>query len=113
MSMVERGALQLLCVDEAPLFVQFGPFFRKEFIQLKGLLFEKLLLNPTSSYTKRPVLFMTATANKTIVVLSQLERITSYSFQKQHYVFCPAAPQICWSPRYELPFHIHRCPCWR
>jgi superfamily II DNA helicase RecQ len=54
-SMVQSGALQLLCVDEAHLFVQFGLYFREEFIQLRVLLFETLLLNATSKYTKIPV----------------------------------------------------------
>jgi superfamily II DNA helicase RecQ len=65
--MVDSGALQLLCVNEAHLFIQFGLFIHEEFIQLKVLLFEKLLLTPTSAYTKIPVLFITATANQTII----------------------------------------------
>jgi hypothetical protein len=68
--------------------VQFSLFFREEFIRLKVLLFEKLLLNATSNYTKIAVLFMTAdTANQTII--SQLEPITGYtSFQKRN-IFWP------------------------
>jgi hypothetical protein len=106
MTMLDSGALQLLCVDEAHLFVQFGLFFREEFIQLKSLLFEKLLLHGTSIYTKIPILFMTATANQTI--LSQLERITGYIFQKQN-VFWPPAPQML-EPKVRMTFRYTPMP---
>jgi hypothetical protein len=106
MSMLDSGSLQLLCVDEAHLFVQFGLFFREEFIQLKSLLFEKLLQYETSVYMKIPVLFMTATANQTI--LSQLERITGYTFLK-HNVFWPPAPQML-EPKVRMTFRYTPMP---
>jgi superfamily II DNA helicase RecQ len=105
-NMVQSGTLQMLCVNEAHLFVQFGLFFREEFIQLRVLLFQTLLLNSTSKHTKIPVLFMTATANQTI--LSQLERITGYTFAK-HNIFWPAAPQML-EPKVRITFRYTPMP---
>jgi superfamily II DNA helicase RecQ len=42
MHVVESSIMQLLCVDEAHLFVQFGLFFWEEFIQLKVLFIRKI-----------------------------------------------------------------------
>jgi hypothetical protein len=49
---------------------------------------------------------MTATANKTII--SQLERITGYLFQK-HNVFWPAAPQML-EPKVRITFRYTPMP---
>jgi hypothetical protein len=50
--------------------------------------------------TKIPVLFMTATANQTI--LSQLEHITGYTFEN-HNMFWPPTPQML-EPKVQMTF---------
>jgi superfamily II DNA helicase RecQ len=80
-NILDRGAMQLLCIDEAHLFVQFGLYFIDKFLLLKDLVFAKCLKNNNQKYMKIPVLFMTGMVNKTI--LNQLERLTGFEFDKQ------------------------------
>jgi superfamily II DNA helicase RecQ len=98
--------LKLLCVDEVHLFVQFGLFFREEFILLFEHVFQHLVsptmaahhlrsrlatrhnLEDATTFTRAPVLFMTATA--TPLILEQLRRITGFTFLQRN-VFWPSA----------------------
>ena len=105
-SILDNGSLQLLCIDEAHLFVQFGLYFRDEFLQLKDLVFQKCLVDSNPKRTKIPVLFMTATANKTI--LTQLERLTGFEFDKRN-VFWPPAPFML-EPKVQMSFQFTPCP---
>jgi superfamily II DNA helicase RecQ len=102
LTLLNSGSLQQLCIDEAHLFVQFGLYFRDEFLQLKEHVFQKCLRNKNRKCTKIPVLFMTAKATKTI--LDQLERLTGFEFDPQH-VFWPPAPLML-EPKVRMSFQF-------
>ena len=72
---LRKEILNLVVVDEAHLFVQFGLYFRNEFLDLKDTLFKKLICNEVGTLV--PVLFMTATATRrTIDHLSLMTDLT-------------------------------------
>jgi hypothetical protein len=98
--------LRLLCVDEVHMFVQFGLFFRNKFILLFEHVFQHLVtptmaahhlqsrlethhnLEDATTFTRTPVLFMTAMA--TPLILEQLRCIAGFTcFQRN--VFWPSA----------------------
>ena len=70
--------LVLVCIDEVHLFVQFGLWFRSEFVHLKSVLFDHLRRGADSDKTLVPVLFMTATCDRDL--LGQLEILTGLTF---------------------------------
>ena len=83
---VKNNLLRLFSVDEVQLFVQFGLRFRSEFFAMKLKVFRHLLLGAGGA-TRCPVLFMTATADQTI--LQQTELLTGLTF---------APPNLLWPP---------------
>ena len=99
--------MNLLCIDEVHLFVDFGLSFRREFLDLRHKVFNKLIKsngrsNIHSSSTtalKIPILCMTATFNtKLLSLLQQIMNITfdprrffwsqSSLFKKRHIKIC-------------------------
>ena len=92
--LVSKKLLQLFCIDEIHLFIQFGLSFRKVFQNLRTSVIHKLKQS-NSNHMKIPLLLMTATFN--IEYLNLLEKILGikmlphnifwgsyYSFQKRH-----------------------------
>ena len=92
--LVSKKLLQLFCIDEIHLFIQFGLSFRKVFQNLRTSVIQKLKQS-NSNDMKIPLLLMTATFN--IEYLNLLEKILGikmlpynifwgsyYSFQKRH-----------------------------
>jgi hypothetical protein len=100
--LIDQNALQLLCINKAHLFVQFGLYFRDEFLQLKQLVFAKCLIPNNPRFTKIPVLFMTATSTTTI--LRQLESLTGFEFAMEN-VFWPPAPLML-EPKVRMSFQF-------
>ena len=74
-ALMKEKTLKLISVDEIQLFTQFGLWFRVEFLKLKEVLFEK-------TKNKIPLLFMTASANKTM--LHYFKLITSVDFDNNN-----------------------------
>lgn len=77
-TLIDRGVMNLVCIDEIHLFVMFGITFRKEFTLLKSTFFRYLLgdNDPRSKYAtglchdlKVPILLMTATFNNCLLRL--------------------------------------------
>jgi superfamily II DNA helicase RecQ len=60
--------LVLVCIDEVHLFVQFGFWFRSEFVCLKSVLFDRLRCGADSEKTHVPVLFLTATCDRDLLL---------------------------------------------
>ena len=73
---LKKKILNLVVVDEAHLIVQFGLYFRAEFILLKDSVFKELICNEVN--TLAPVLFMTASATTRTIDLLGL--MTNLSF---------------------------------
>jgi ATP-dependent DNA helicase RecQ len=48
-TLVAKGLLNCMCIDEAHLVVEFGLYFRPEFVKLKLVLFRSLLVSETSN----------------------------------------------------------------
>ena len=91
-NIVNNKCLSLLCVDEVHQFVEYGTTFRTTFRTIKDLLLIPMLVQSTSTMqnnkfinTTVPILFMSATMNKSI--LSQLESMLWIQFE---------APNIYW-----------------
>ena len=82
----EKKKLNLLVIDEAHLFVQFGLYFRDEFLALKDSLFKTIICNEIGTLV--PILFMTATATKRTI--DHLTLMTDLSFTSQN-CFWPSA----------------------
>ena len=59
--LLEKKLLRLFCIDEVHLFVEFGVTFRKVFVKMKRLIFDKL--KSINGALHVPILFMTATIN--------------------------------------------------
>ena len=82
---VQNKTLSYVCVDEVHQFVHFATSFRTQFLNLKSVLFDKLLhasYSGTSPTTlKVPITFMSATFNKTLLEL--LQKITGYNFNNE------------------------------
>ena len=83
--------LNLICVDEVHLFVEFGLSFRKDFLLLRHILFNKIIsFNNASSNTisgtrtilKIPLICMTATCNMQLLKL--LQKMTNITFSHRH-----------------------------
>jgi superfamily II DNA helicase RecQ len=83
--LLRNDLLKLLTVDELQLFVQFGRRFRNEFFALKDKVFAPISLSG-GKRSKIPILFMTATATKTI--LEQTTLLTGLTFCKRN-IFWP------------------------
>jgi superfamily II DNA helicase RecQ len=94
-SLIAKRLLSMLCVDEVHLFVQFRLTFRQEFAQLQSALFKKLRVkaspsaDPSRAHTSVPVLFMTATCNKTM--LDQIELLSGLRFDCSNNIFWSTA----------------------
>jgi superfamily II DNA helicase RecQ len=94
-SLIAKRLLSMLYVDEVHLFVQFGLTIRQEFAQLQSVLFKKLQVKASPSadlsrvHTSVPVLFMTATCNKTM--LDQIELLSGLRFDRSNNIFWPTA----------------------
>ena len=78
---VRKKILNLLVIDEAHLFVQFGLYFRDEFLALKDSLFKTIICNEIDTLV--PVLFMTATATKRTI--DHLTLMTDLTFTSQNF----------------------------
>ena len=61
--------LNLVCIDEIHMFVEFGITFRPSFQSLRHCLFEKIQINETTSDV--PILLMTAKIQKRKIILIQ------------------------------------------
>jgi hypothetical protein len=88
--LIDKSLLVLFCIDEAHLFVQFGLWFRDEFLSLKQHVFQKLSRGGNKSIV--PILFMTATATETII--NQITLLTGLSFDTSLNVFWPTPLQM-------------------
>jgi superfamily II DNA helicase RecQ len=92
-SLIAKRLLNMLCANEVHLFVQSGLTFRQEFAQLQSVLFKKLHVKaspsagPSRVHISVPVLFMTATSNKTM--LDQIELLSGLRFDRSNNVFWP------------------------
>ena len=86
--------LNLICIDEVHLFIEFGLSFRKDFLSLREKLFNKLIVNNTvlsndttgiGTPLKIPFLCMTATCNMQLLhLLQKMTRIT-FSHRQLHW----------------------------
>jgi superfamily II DNA helicase RecQ len=83
--LLEIKMLNLLCIDEVHLFIDFGLSFRRQFLCLRDRIFNKLIKSninnnnqSTSTTLKLPVLCMTATFNTKLLLL--LQQITNITF---------------------------------
>ena len=74
-----NNLIKFVVVDEIHLFAKFGNTFRNKSGQLKRSLFDRL----RQSAFKVPSLFMTVTC--TLDMITDMERITRYSFQRRHW----------------------------
>ncbi len=86
--LIELNALNLLCIDEVHLYVDFGLTFRKSFTRLKDKVFASLIdkdYNEHYTVLKVPVLFMTATFNMGLISL--LQRMTGINISYNNYVW--------------------------
>lgn len=86
--LIELNALNLLCIDEVHLYVDFGLTFRKSFTMLKDKVFASLIdkhYNEHCTVLKVPVLFMTATFNKGLISL--LHQMTGINISYNNYVW--------------------------
>jgi hypothetical protein len=98
-SLIAKRLLSMLCIDEVPLFVQFGLTFRQEFALLQPVLFKKLRAQVSPStelsrfHTTVPVLFMMATCIQTMVV--QIEKLSGLHFHRSSSIFWPSAETLC------------------
>jgi superfamily II DNA helicase RecQ len=101
--LLDQNALQLLCIDEAHLFVQFGLYFQDEFLQIKQLVFTKCLMGTNPRCPKIPVLFLMVISTKTI--LHQLESFTGFEVAMED-VFWPPVPLML-KPKVLCPFSSH------
>lgn len=90
--LVENSMLSLFSVDEVQLFVQFGARFRSEFYGLCNNVFPRLIADDQGAITKCPILFMTATSNKTH--LEQVEAMTGLVFDKTRNLLWPTADEL-------------------
>ena len=77
--LLSNNLIKFVVVNEIHLFTKFGNTFRGEFGQLKRSLFDKL----RQSALKVPSLFMTATC--TLDTITDMERISGYSFERRHW----------------------------
>ena len=88
--LIKVDMLNLICVDEVHLFIEFGLSFRKDFLSLREKLFNKIIANNTSSndislnqtILKIPFLCMTATCN--LQLLNLLQKMTNITFNHRH-----------------------------
>jgi superfamily II DNA helicase RecQ len=91
--LITSERLTMVCVNEVHLFVHFGLTFRKEFMQLKTCLFNKIKMSNNKEYkTKVPVLFTTATCNTFVV--DKLQAFTNLKLSIPANVFWPAAAEM-------------------
>ena len=91
-SLLDKSLLRLVCIDEVHQFVTFGLSFRTEFLKLKSEIFSKLKSTNSSpqnnSILKVPLLFMTATFNKSLV--HYLQTITGLAVPPSNYLWADA-----------------------
>ena len=59
--LLQKNLLRLFCIDEVHLFVEFGVTFRKSFVKMKEIIFDKLKSSDGALHI--PIIFMTATFN--------------------------------------------------
>jgi hypothetical protein len=104
--LVAKGQLNCVCIDEAHLVVEFGLYFRPEFVKLKSVLFRHLLVPGTANETTCPVIFMTASATKLLV--NQLTQLTGFSFTPSDVFWPDAAGMAC--RRQTIRFMPHAQP---
>ena len=82
--------LNLLCIDEVHLFIDFGLSFRRKFLNLRNVIFNKIIENSinndmqsNTTYLKIPVVCMTATFN--INLLHLLQQMTNITFNPRRF----------------------------
>ena len=85
--LIHKSLLSRVFIDEAHLFVQFGLFFRDEFLKLNDYLFSKLKISSDGSTTKVPIVFMSASLTKRHV--RRLESMTGLIFDRVNNVLWP------------------------
>ena len=85
-TLIGRGTLKLVSIDEVHLFTQFGLWFRLEFIKLKHEFFSKVM-------NKVPILFMTASANESVIF--HLELLTGIQLKNENYIWPNAEGMMC------------------
>jgi hypothetical protein len=87
--LLKKRLLRLVCVDEIHLFARFGMYFRSEFLELKDVLFSKLINTHVPKFTTIiPVLFMTATCS--LEIAKQVQLLTGLSFPKENILWAPS-----------------------
>ena len=78
--LIKLEMLNLICIDEVHLFIEFGLSFRKDFLSLREKLFNKIIVHNTTpsndttvtgTVLKMPFLCMTATCNLELLHLLQ------------------------------------------
>ena len=99
--LIKLEMLNLICIDEVHLFIEFGLSFRKEFLSLRDNLFKKIIVQTTSSTIdtnsinstnlKVPFLCMTATFN--LLLLNLIQKMTKITFNHR---------QLHWSNKSEF-----------
>jgi superfamily II DNA helicase RecQ len=78
-ALIKPKILRMVCIDEVHLFVSHGLFFRQEFFELKRNFFDHLAV------MNIPVLFMTATATKTM--LEHLKHLTGFEISESNLIW--------------------------
>jgi hypothetical protein len=86
-TMVSKGIIRFIAVDECHLYASHGVEFRTEFRSMKPLLFD--LVSNSGTATHVPMLFMTATATASIV--DDMEKLSGLVFNKSNDVLWPSS----------------------
>jgi hypothetical protein len=86
---IQKKLLRFVAIDEIHLFIHFVCSFHQEFDWLKTYLFSKLQSHGSALQMMVPVLFMTATCNKTI--LQNVEPLSGLKFHVTN-IFWPSLP---------------------
>ena len=87
--------LNLLCIDEVHLFIEFGLSFRRKFLNLRNIVFNKLIkrninndIQSNTTTLKIPIVCMTATFNTNLLQL--LQQMTNITFNHRRFFWSPS-----------------------
>ena len=89
-NLIKIEMLNLICVDEVHLFIEFGLSFRNDFLSLRHKLFNKIIAGNTSStitslnQTKLKIPFLSMTATCNLQLLNLLQKMTNITFNHRH-----------------------------
>ena len=90
-SLIKKGVLSCLVLDEAHLFATFGTTFRKEIVALRPFSFDLLRCSALdNSLTKVPILCLTASGDEPIV--DSLQLLTGIAFNFAKNILWPTDP---------------------